>query len=125
MKKARRRSGPFSFVPAVIVTGYTLHQARLIDGYKESAASWKRRPSAVPRAVESFRYRRCKALGVTRQALSELANERAGMSVEMAIRLSKAFGSSPETWLGMQMAYDLWMARGRAAEIKVQSFKAA
>ena len=44
-------------------------------------------------------------LGVTRQALSDLVNEKAGVSVEMAIRLSKAFGSSPETWLGMQMAY--------------------
>ena len=42
-------------------------------------------------------------LGVTRQALSDLVNERAGVSVEMAIRLSKGFGSSPETWLGLQM----------------------
>jgi antitoxin HigA-1 len=37
-------------------------------------------------------------LGVTRQALSDLLNGKAGVSVEMAIRLSKAFGSSPETW---------------------------
>jgi len=66
-----------------------------------------------------------KALGVTRQALSDLVNERAGVSVEMAIRLSKAFGSSPETWLGMQMAHDLWQARSRADEIRVRSFKAA
>jgi len=66
-----------------------------------------------------------KALGVTRQALSDLVNERAGVSVEMAIRLSKAFGASPETWLGMQMAYDLWQARSRANEIRVHSFKAA
>jgi len=51
-----------------------------------------------------------KALGVTRQALSDIVNEKAGISVEMAIRLSKAFGSSPETWLGMQTAYDLWHA---------------
>lgn len=65
------------------------------------------------------------ALGVTRQALSDLVNEKAGVSVEMAIRLSKAFGSSPETWLGMQMAYDLWQARGRASKIRVRSFKAA
>ena len=42
-----------------------------------------------------------------RQALLELVNGRTGVSVEMAIRLSKAFGSTPETWLGMQMAYDL------------------
>ena len=66
-----------------------------------------------------------KALGVTRQAFSDLVNEKAGVSVEMAIRLSKAFGSSPETWLGMQMEYELWQARGRAHEIRVRSFKAA
>ena len=61
-------------------------------------------------------------LGVTRQALSELVNERAGVSVEMAIRLSKAFGSTPEVWLGMQMAYDLWKARNRAEDISVEEF---
>lgn len=64
-------------------------------------------------------------LGITRQALSELLNERTGVSVEMAIRLAKAFGSSPETWLRMQMAYDLWRARGRAAKIRVKRFQAA
>ena len=48
--------------------------------------------------------RAAQGLGVTRQALSELVNERTGVSVEMAIRLSKAFGSTPETWLGMQAA---------------------
>jgi addiction module HigA family antidote len=64
-------------------------------------------------------------LGVTRQALSDLLNEKAGVSVEMAIRLSKAFGSSAETWLGLQTAYDLAHARERARSIKVRSFKAA
>ncbi len=64
-------------------------------------------------------------LGVTRQALSDLVNENAGVSVEMAIRLSKAFGSTPETWLQMQMAYDLWQARERAEELKVERFDAA
>ena len=52
-----------------------------------------------------------RGLGVSRQALSELVNEESGVSAEMAIRLSKAFGSSPETWLGMQTAFDLWEAR--------------
>jgi addiction module HigA family antidote len=66
-----------------------------------------------------------RGLGVTRQALSELVNERAGISVEMAIRLAKAFGSSPETWLGMQMAYDLWQARDRGRAIEVRRFHAA
>ena len=61
-------------------------------------------------------------LGVTRQALSNVINGRAGVSVDMAIRFSKAFGSTPETWLGMQMAYDLWQARDRAKEITVERF---
>ena len=69
--------------------------------------------------------RAAKGLGVTRQALSELVNERTGVSVEMAIRLSKAFGSTPETWLGMQTAYDLWQARDRGREIAVERFVAA
>ncbi len=50
-------------------------------------------------------------LGVTRQALNNLVNARSGISPQMAIRLSKAFGSSAETWLGMQLAYDLAQAR--------------
>jgi len=69
--------------------------------------------------------RAAKGLGVTRQALSDLVNEKAAVSVEMAIRLSKAFGSTPEAWLGLQMAYDLWQARDRADSIDVQRFKAA
>ena len=69
--------------------------------------------------------RAAQGLGVTRQALSDLVNEKAGVSVEMSIRLSQAFGATPETWLGMQTAYDLWQARGRAREIKVENFKAA
>ncbi len=64
-------------------------------------------------------------LGVTRQALSDLLNGKAGISVDMAIRLSKAFGSSAETWLGLQTAYDLAQARARARSIKVRSFKVA
>ena len=69
--------------------------------------------------------RAAEGLGVTRQTLSELVNERTGVSLEMAIRLSKAFGSTPETWLGMQMAWDLWQIRHRAGQIAVQNFAAA
>ena len=61
-------------------------------------------------------------LGVSRQALSNVINGRAGVSVDMAIRFSKAFGSTPETWLEMQMIYDLWQARDRVKEIKVERF---
>ena len=63
--------------------------------------------------------RAAQGLGVSRQALSELVNEKTAVSVEMAIRLSKAFGSSPETWLGLQTAYDLWQARERASQLQV------
>lgn len=66
-----------------------------------------------------------KGLGVTRQALSDVVNEKAGVSVDMAIRLAKAFGSSPETWLGLQTAHDLWQARARAKQIKVHAFTPA
>lgn len=69
--------------------------------------------------------RAAEGLGVTRQALSDLVNGHAGISVEMAIRLSKAFGSSPETWLGMQMAYDLSKARERADALHVERFAPA
>ena len=66
--------------------------------------------------------RAAQGLGVTRQAFSNLVNERAGVSVDMAIRLSRAFGSTPETWLGMQMAHDLWAARERNADLHVERF---
>ena len=66
--------------------------------------------------------RAAKGLGVTRQALSDLVNGKAGVSVEMSLRLSQAFGSTPETWLGMQTAYDLWQARERVTQIKVERF---
>lgn len=63
-----------------------------------------------------------KGLGVTRKALSELVNGHSGVSPEMAIRLSKAFGSSPETWLRLQLQYDLRRAERRAGSIKVTRF---
>ena len=69
--------------------------------------------------------RAAEGLGVTRQALSDLVNGHAGVSVEMALRLSKAFGSTPETWLGIQMAYDLWQARERADALTVERFTPA
>jgi len=59
-------------------------------------------------------------LGVTRLTLSNLVNGKNGVSPEMAIRLSKAFGGSPEAWLGMQMQYDLAQAAKNEARIKVK-----
>ena len=69
--------------------------------------------------------RAAEGLGVTRQALSNLLNEKSGMSVDMALRLSQAFGSTPETWLRLQMAYDLWQAREQAEQIRVERFAAS
>ncbi|MFP5223807.1 MAG: HigA family addiction module antitoxin [Acidobacteriota bacterium] len=60
-----------------------------------------------------------KALGVSRQALNNLVNGKSGISPEMAIRLSKAFGGTPEVWLRLQMAYDLSQARQHEDEIIV------
>ena len=62
-------------------------------------------------------------LGVTRQALNNLVNEKAGISPEMAIRLSKAFGSSAEMWLGLQLQYDLALAEKAASKIKIERIK--
>ncbi len=61
-----------------------------------------------------------KILGVTRQALNNIVNGKSGISPEMAIRLTKAFGSTEETWLRMQLAYDLAAARKDEGKIKVQ-----
>ena len=61
-----------------------------------------------------------KILGVSRQALNNVINGKSGISPEMALRLSKAFGSMPETWLRMQLAYDLAAARKDESKIKVR-----
>ncbi len=63
-------------------------------------------------------------LGVKRQTLNNLVNEKAGISPEMSIRLSKAFGSRPEVWLGLQMQYDLAKAQKAAHRIKVRRITA-
>ncbi len=65
-----------------------------------------------------------RGLGVSRTALSELLNGRRGISPEMAIRLSVAFGCSAESWITQQAQYDLWRAMQGADKIKrqVQAF---
>src|ERR1700722_6342826 len=61
-----------------------------------------------------------KVLGVSRQALNNIVNGKAGISAEMAIRLTKAFGSTADTWVRMQGAYDLAQAMKKEGKIKVQ-----
>jgi addiction module HigA family antidote len=63
------------------------------------------------------------SLGVTRQALNNLINGKSGISAEMAVRLEKAFGGSAETWLRLQMAYDLSQVRKRERQIKVKGVR--
>jgi addiction module HigA family antidote len=66
-----------------------------------------------------------KALGVSRQALNNLVNERAGISPEMAIRLAKAFGSTAQTWLRIQSNYDLAQALKSESKIRVRRYQRA
>ncbi len=50
------------------------------------------------------------SLGVSRQSVNELLRERRAVSPEMALRLARLFGNSPEFWLNAQRSVDLWMA---------------
>jgi len=65
-----------------------------------------------------------RALGISRKALSDLLNGRAGISPAMAIRLAKAFETTPESWLEQQMQYDLWKTRQKADDIQVRRLAA-
>jgi len=60
------------------------------------------------------------ALGVARKTLSAVLNGRSGISPEMAIRLGKAFNTTPESWLNQQVQYDLWEAERSAKELRVK-----
>lgn len=66
-----------------------------------------------------------KGLGVSRNTLSMLLNGRLGISPEMAIRISQAFGGSPESWLTQQLQYDLWQAQQKRESVPVRRFVAA
>ena len=61
-------------------------------------------------------------LGVSRQALSNLVNGHARISGDMAVRLAKAFGSTTETWIRLQAAYDVVQAQAREDEIQVERY---
>lgn len=65
------------------------------------------------------------ALGVSRKTLSSILNGRAGISPVMSIRLAKAFGTTPESWLNQQQHYDLWQARQSGVEKQVRRLNAA
>ena len=66
-----------------------------------------------------------KALGVARKTLSAILNGRSGLSPEMAIRVGKAFDTSPESWLNQQVQYDLWKAEQHTKTLVVRKLIAA
>jgi addiction module HigA family antidote len=66
-----------------------------------------------------------KALGVSRKTLSAILNGRAGISPEMAVRLSIAFDTTAESWLNQQLQYDLWHAERGRKRLRVTKLNAA
>ena len=66
-----------------------------------------------------------KALGVSRKTFSAILNGRSGISPEMALRLSKVFGRSPEGWLRLQLQRDLWQTQQRVDLNYLKRVKAA
>ncbi len=66
-----------------------------------------------------------RALGVSRKTLSSILNARAGISPEMAVRLSIAFDTTAESWLSQQVQYDLWRAERRRKTLRVSRLSAA
>lgn len=72
---------------------------------------------SVPRAA--------KALGVSRESLTAVLDGEMGISPEMALRLSMAFETTAESWMNQQVQYDLWLARQRQSELKVERLLAA
>lgn len=66
-----------------------------------------------------------KALGISRKTLSSIVNGRAGISPEMAVRLSLAFDTSAESWLNQQVQYDLWHAERKRHTLRVDKLSAA
>jgi addiction module HigA family antidote len=61
-------------------------------------------------------------IGVTRKALSELINCHSGVSAEMALRLSLAFGTTPDLWLGLQQDYDIWNVKRKMGRLEIKPF---
>lgn len=64
-------------------------------------------------------------LGITRKTLSMLLNEHQGISAEMALRLAKAFNTTPQLWLNMQCDYDLWLAAQNVQLKNIKPFRRA
>jgi addiction module HigA family antidote len=66
-----------------------------------------------------------RSLGVSRKTLSAILNGQAGISPEMAVRLSIAFDTTAESWLNQQLQYDLWHAERNRSRLRVEKLTAA
>lgn len=66
-----------------------------------------------------------KALGISRQHLYDILNEKKPVSADVAVRLGKAFGNGPGIWLRMQSAYDAWNAERSVDTSKVRLLRVA
>lgn len=61
-------------------------------------------------AIDKPKTEIARAMGISRQTLYDLLNEEQGVTPEMAVRISVVFGGSPQSWINMQTAHDLWHA---------------
>ncbi|HEV7659773.1 MAG TPA: HigA family addiction module antitoxin [Allosphingosinicella sp.] len=96
---------------------------RIASAFAVHPGDWLRTEIVAPHGLnvtEAARH-----LGVTRQAMSNLLNARAGLSADMAIRFEKAFGAKADTLLRMQTAYELAQARANEGKIRVEKFSKA
>jgi addiction module HigA family antidote len=96
---------------------------RIASAFAVHPGDWLRTEIVAPHGLnvtEAARH-----LGVTRQAMSNLLNARAGLSADMAIRFEKAFGVRADTLLRMQTSYELAQARANEDAIRVEKFRAA
>src|ERR1035441_7768321 len=95
--------------------GYILHVTKTLiyRTFKTLQGKWRQKGREL----------RARVLGVARQTINNLVNEKAGISAEMAVRLSKAFGPSPDMWVRLQANYDL--SQVRQDEIAVARYKRA
>jgi len=66
-----------------------------------------------------------RSLGVSRKTLSNIVNQRSGISPDMAVRLSMAFNTTAESWLNQQIQYDLWLAEKNRKRLRVRRLHAA
>jgi len=83
------------------------------------------RPPTHPGAIVKYDYLEplslsmaqvAESLGVSRATVSKIVNERAPVTPQMALRLSRVFGTTPDLWLGLQREYDLWHAEHHSNE---------